>query len=203
MKYTAHLIKALAACFVILSPAAAGAQEGSPNVAIQWNQAALQGVRDSNLGPPMVSRALAIVHTCMYDAWAAYDPLALGTQFGEALRQPRIARTPQGRSEAISFAAFRALTDLFPQDESTVFGPLMQRLGYNPSDRSTDPTTPSGVGNSACAAVLSYRHDDGSNQLGNLTPGGVAYADYTGYRAVNSPSKLPVDTRAIVDPTRW
>jgi len=27
----------------------------------------------------MVSRALAVVHTCMYDAWAAYDEHALGT----------------------------------------------------------------------------------------------------------------------------
>ena len=70
MRNTVDVLKALAACFAILCPAAAGAQEAAPNVAIQWNRAALQGVRDSKLGPPMVSRALAIVHTCMYDAWA-------------------------------------------------------------------------------------------------------------------------------------
>ena len=79
MKDTVDLLRAFAACFAILCPAAAGAQEAAANVAIQWNQAALQGVRDSKLGPPMVSRVLAIVHTFMYDAWAAYDPLALGT----------------------------------------------------------------------------------------------------------------------------
>lgn len=28
-----------------------------------WNDAILQGVRDSRLGPPMVALALAIVHT--------------------------------------------------------------------------------------------------------------------------------------------
>src|SRR5438874_1659016 len=55
----------------------------------------------------------------------------------------------------------------------------------------------------AGAAVLSYRHDDGSNQLGNLTPGGVAYADYTNYQAVNSPSKVPLDTNAILDLNHW
>src|SRR5947209_5188679 len=75
MKNAVDLRLAFAACFAILVPAVAGAQEAGANVAIQWNQAALQGVRDSKLGPPMVSRALAIVHTCMYDAWAAYDPL--------------------------------------------------------------------------------------------------------------------------------
>jgi hypothetical protein len=202
MKNTVDLLIAFAACFPILCPAAAGAQEEA-NVAIQWNQAALQGVRDSKLGPPMVSRALAIVHTCMYDAWAAYDPLALGTQLGGTLRQAQTARTGTNRAKAVSFAAFRALADLFPQDENSVFLPLMQRLGYEASDRSTDPTTPSGVGNLACAAVLRYRHDDASNQLGNLTPGGAAYADYTDYRAVNSPSRVPADTGAILDPNRW
>ncbi|TMD49848.1 MAG: hypothetical protein E6I86_02605 [Chloroflexi bacterium] len=33
------------------------------SVVVLWNEAALQGVRDSKLGPPMVARALAIVHT--------------------------------------------------------------------------------------------------------------------------------------------
>ena len=47
---------------------------------IQWNSAALQEVGDAKLGAPMVARALAIVHTCVYDAWAAYDERAIGTQ---------------------------------------------------------------------------------------------------------------------------
>ena len=203
MKNTVDLLMAFAACFTILCPAEAAAQEAAANVAIQWNQAALQGVRDSKLGPPMVSRALAIVHTCMYDAWAAYDPVALGTHLAERSARRRPRGLAANRAEAVSFAAFRALADLFPQDENAVFLPLMQRLGYEAGDRSADPTTPSGVGNLACAAVLRYRHEDGSNQLGNLTPGGVAYADYTDYRAVNSPSKAPVDTGAILDPNRW
>jgi hypothetical protein len=49
----------------------------SPTIVVQWNKAALQGVRDSKIGPPMVARALAIVHTCMYDAWALYDDRAI------------------------------------------------------------------------------------------------------------------------------
>jgi hypothetical protein len=51
-----------------------------PTLVVQWNNAALQGDRDSSFGPPMIARALAIVHTCMYDAWAAYDAKAIGTQ---------------------------------------------------------------------------------------------------------------------------
>jgi hypothetical protein len=77
-------------------------RDGAPSIVIQWNNAALQGVRDSKLGPPMVARALAIVHTCIYDAWAAYDEHALGTQLGGKLRQPPSQRRIFSQEEAIS-----------------------------------------------------------------------------------------------------
>jgi len=175
----------------------------TPNVVIQWDNAALQGVRDTKMGPPMVARALAIVHTCMYDAWAAYDDRARGTQLGTKLRQPHHMRTLENKEEAISFAAYRAVTDLFPQDDVTLYRPLMTSLGYDPNDTTTDATTPSGVGNEACAAVLEFRHGDGSNQLGTLSPSGVPYSDYTGYEAVNLPSPVPIILGTILDPNRW
>ena len=78
----------------------------TPNVVIQWNNAALQGVRDSSLGPPMVARALFIVHNCIYDAWAAYDKKALGTVFGASLRRLHSERTLANKNQAISFAAY-------------------------------------------------------------------------------------------------
>jgi len=46
---------------------------------VQWNNVALQAIRDTHPGPPMAARALAILHTCLYDAWVAYDPVAIGT----------------------------------------------------------------------------------------------------------------------------
>jgi hypothetical protein len=39
-----------------------GQTSASDTVVVQWNVAALQGVRDSRIGPPMVARASAIVH---------------------------------------------------------------------------------------------------------------------------------------------
>lgn len=177
-------------------------QEVTPNVVVQWNNAALQGVRDSKLGPPMVSRALAIVHTCIYDAWAAYDGRAAGTRLGGSLRRPRGERTGINKNAAISFAAYRAAVDLFPADDETVFRPLMAKLGYNPDDDSLDTSTASGVGNVACEAVLQFRHHDGSNQLGDLG-GGVPYADYTGYTPVNEPSPVPSDPATVSNPNRW
>jgi hypothetical protein len=47
----------------------------------------------------------------------------------------------------------------------------------------------------ACAAVLTFRHADRSNQLGDIN-GGAAYSDYTGYVPVNTPTQLN-------DPNRW
>jgi hypothetical protein len=136
----------------------------------------------------------------MYDAWAAYDAQAVGTQLGGALRRPRWERTLANKEKAISFAAYRALVDLFPFD-TTLFNAQMTSLGYDSNDNTTDVTTPSGIGNVACAAVLSFRHHDGSNQLGDLHPG--AYSDYTGYVPLNSPSTVPVNPNAVSDPNHW
>jgi len=177
------------------------------SVVLRWNSAALQGVRDSKLGPPMVARALAIVHTSAYDAWAAYDHHAVGTQLGGALRRPPRERTLANKNSAISYAAYRAATDVFPADKAGVFDPLMRDLGLDPSDTTTDSTTPAGVGNLAAGAVLGYRHRDGANQLGD-EPGGVAgvpYSDYTGYRWSNDPMDIRVafDRATVHDPNLW
>lgn len=177
------------------------------SIVIEWNEAFLQGVRDSKLGPPMVARALAIGHTCMYEAWAAYDHRAVGTLLGSALRQPPAKRTLANKNQAISFAAYRAAVDLFPVSKSLVFDPLMQTLGYDPDDLSTDTSTATGIGNLAAKAVLDVRHSDGANQLGD-EPGGIAgvpYSDYTGYTPVNGPMDLrvPFNPTVVRDLNAW
>lgn len=154
----------------------------------------LEAIRRSTLGPPIVARALAIVHTCMYDAWAAYDPVARGTQLGVSLRQPRHERKARHKRKAVSVAVYRALVDLFSAQHA-LFDDLMARLGYDPLDTNTEAMTPAGIGNLACAAVLAFRHTDASNQLGTIN-GGVAYSDHTGYVSVNTPTQ-------ITDPNRW
>src|SRR3989442_788847 len=163
------------------------------NVAIQWDNAALQAIRVAKRGPPIVARALAIVHTAMYDAWAPYDERAVGTRFGGALRRPGLERTLVSKNAAVSFAAYRALVDLFPT-QTPAFNEVMASFGYDPANGSTDVATPAGVGNVAAAAVIAFRHVDGANQLGDLHPG--AYSDYTGYVPVNDPDH-------INDPNRW
>jgi hypothetical protein len=155
----------------------------------------------------MVARALAIVHTCIYDAWAAYDRCAVGTRLGVALRRPHGERTTANKEIAISFAAYRAAVDLFPVDKASVFDALMRSLGLDPSNSTTDATTPIGVGNVAAQAVLEFRHRDGANQLSDEPGGlpGVTYSDYTGYKSANAPMDIRTafDPTTVHDPNKW
>jgi hypothetical protein len=75
---------------------------------------------------------------------------------------------------------------------------MMTSVGLNPGDGSLDLTSPVGIGNTAGRGVVAAREHDGMNQLGdverkyNLQP----YADYTGYKPVNTAYELN-------DPSRW
>lgn len=187
---------------------------------IQWNNVELQGARDAKLtAAPIVSRALAIVATCMYDAWAAYDEKAIGTQLGGALRRPASERTQANKERAISYAAYRAVSDVLPVDTESVYKPSMRQLRYDPDDNSTDIETPTGLGNVTCAAVLESRHHDKSNQLGdmesaageNSVSAGIRinamgpYSDWSGYRPVNPPTAIPVRFPFVkpLNPNHW
>lgn len=144
----------------------------------RWNEAILAALRILQPPMPVAARALAIVHTCIFDAWAAYHPRALGTQLGGLLRRPADERTAANRCRAISYAAYRALVDLFPGEQAQ-FRQLMGNLGYASSGQAPD-SVPAIIGDQAARMVLAARHRDGANQLGDLSAG--AYADYTDYQ---------------------
>lgn len=176
----------------------------SDNVILKWDEQLLTTIRayPAVTGPTITARAIGVLHTATYDAWAAYDSVAKGTRLLGSIRQPESQRTGQlgldNKSKAISFAAYRVLSDLFPSgsfpcvpntcptDGSAKYltpDKLMTKLGYNAAE--TDPNTPTvvdtpaEVGNAAADAVLAYRSQDNSNQSGG-------YADTTGYTADNT-----------------
>lgn len=194
MKLFLHLGVVLTSLFLVDSAKAANLTLGeSKNDIILWNEVALQAVRDTRSAPTITARALAIVHTGIYDAWSAYDAMAVSTQLGDTLQRPKAENTVDNKAEAISYAAYRTLVDLFPS-QANQFNQVMTNLGYDPSNTSTNINTAAGIGNVAAQVLLDFRHQDGSNQLGNLNPG--AYSDYTNYQPVNSADK-------ISDPNRW
>ena len=197
---------------LLLSTLTSASEQSTPTV--HWDWATLQGMRNAKVRAPIAARALTIVHTCIYEAWTAYDKQALSTQLRGALRRPASEWTNANKERAISYAAYRALTDLFPSDTESVFKPLMRQLGYDPNDNSTDIETPTGIGNVACAAVLEARHHYQSNQLGDIPlvetarmkPNALGpYSDWTGYTPINPPATVPLRFPFVkpINPDHW
>ncbi|MEQ1821773.1 MAG: vanadium-dependent haloperoxidase [Fimbriimonadaceae bacterium] len=164
------------------------AELGTTNPVLRWNQTLIQAIRNTKLGPPMTARAIAVVHTSIYDAWAAYDSKAKGVHWTSDIRRPFGERNEANKAKAVAYAAYRTLNDIYPSQKA-LFDAEMVAQGYDPADVSVDQTVPSGVGNLCAEEVKTFRHADKSNQLNN-------YADTTGYVPVNT-----VDT--VNDPDRW
>ena len=176
------------------------------NVVLKWDEQVLNTIRThpKDTGPTVAARALAEVHTAMYDAWAAYDPTAVGSTRGAPVATG--ANSATARNEAMSYAAYQALMDLFPPaafpatDAYKTPDVLMRSpgLNYDPANGSRDLSTPAGVGNAVADTVIAYRHADGSDQLGT-DPGsttGKPYSDTTGYTSKNS-------WNTVVDKWSW
>ncbi|WP_073213174.1 vanadium-dependent haloperoxidase [Massilia sp. CF038] len=173
-------------------------------VAFGWNTVALAALTAARNSAPLAARTLAILHTAMYNAWAAYDAIALSTRHAAQLRRPAQERTAANQLRAVSYAAYAVLLDQFPTQRAA-FDAHMALLAYNPARASLDPLTPEGIGGLTARVLLDYAYTDGSNQLGTLTPGGVPFADYSGYAARN-PALLvthATERAYIPDPGHW
>src|SRR4029453_16022185 len=151
-----------------LAPAGA-ATTSSDSVVLAWNQQLLNSIKETRTGPTIAARALAVLHTAIYDAWAAYDAAAVPTMANGNGRRPTAERTVANKSKAVSFAAYAALVDLYPARQAS-YARQMADLGYAVDGSDTSPAAK--VGAVAAQAVLDYRHRDGANQLGD-EPGGT------------------------------
>jgi hypothetical protein len=170
---------------IVGQPAPARAATGD-NLVLVWNEETLESIRKLPPAPTVAARALAIVHTAIYDAWAAYDLLAVGTRLGAGLRQPEAERTQANKDKAVSYAAYTALMDLFPARQSFL-DQRMVALGY--ATDGSDLSAAASVGRIAAEKVVEFRHGDGSNQANG-------YADTSGYTPVNSWDQ-------ILSPDHW
>jgi hypothetical protein len=175
-----------------------GESDDSHSVARQWNEAALEAIRNDWARPVVHARNLYHLSAAMWDAWAAYEPRADGVSVNEFLgATDRVA----AREEAISFAAYRLLYWRFlnsPGAEETLpaLDQLMDSLGYDRNDRSTAGNSPSALGNRIALAIIEQGLKDGSNEQGD-------YANLW-----YEPSNFPLQPDRpgnpfISDPNRW
>lgn len=175
---------------ISVNPDSAGVtvENESPTISVLWDQAIQAAVIEEATGPTIASRAYAILHTAIFEAWAAHDPTAIGTAFLDSMQVDHEFITVENKMESMSYAAYVVALDLFP-DQKEIFDKLMGELEYSIElDGASSHAALLGI--EAGGAILAARVDDGSNQKN-------AYADTTGYTPVNT------DPNNVVEVDSW
>jgi hypothetical protein len=142
-----------------------------------------------------VNRLAAIAS---FDAVAPYHETAVGIYSRIGRRPSSESVTNRNMNIAGLYAGWRVWQGVFGETRPVV-REFMKSLGLDPDDQSENPTSPVGIGNIAGKAVWKALKRDGMNFLGD--EGGRRFnprpwADYTGYRPVNTAFEL-------VNPSRW
>ncbi|MEM6371430.1 MAG: DUF6851 domain-containing protein [Pseudomonadota bacterium] len=161
-----------------------------PTISVIWDRVIQQAVIETGDGPTVASRAYAMMHTAMYDAWSAYDETAVRVSFDAEGDNLEVSGSEADKEKAMSFAAVTILEGLFPGNASIaalVETVMIDRLGFSLED---DGSIAAQIGIDAAEDMLALRNSDGSNQAGG-------YADNTGYTPFNAG---PLEVNDI---TRW
>lgn len=174
--------------------------KGEHNMAYKWGEMALTATANDTERfqprPTITSRYLGLISVAIFDAWAMYDDKAMPVYLKDVTRRPSQERTLKNKEIAISYAAYRAMSEYYYSDQP-LFAKFMIELGLDPENTSVDPSTPEGIGNLAAKAVIKARKGDGANQYGEEEGSeGKAYFNYVGYTPINSADKN-------IDPNRW
>ncbi len=115
-----------------------------------WNEALLEAVRLDVPSPTVHARNLYHSSAAMWDAWAAYDPVATGVFVdedrsvdGEPVDGETARAVTAAREEAMSFAVFRILVQRYllspgAEESVTSFDQLMDDLCYDRSFTTTE-----------------------------------------------------------------
>ncbi len=194
----------LATVLLVAPPCASG--ESAARI---WNEENLAAIRLSFPDPPVHARNLFHVSVAMWDAWAAYDSVAVGYLHREDAVVPEGGDLVTARREAISYAAYRVLTHRYTtrkhpntaeenaQAAQDNFDGRMAALGYPVGNTSIDEEddSPAAVGNRVAKTIIDFVVNDGSNELGG-------YTDAT-YSPVNDPLILKDPGTTMNDPNRW
>ena len=191
--------------FLFLSSAtsaqsAALESRGMDNVAYKWGKMALDATAEDTdrfkPRPTVTSRYLGLIFTAVFDAWSRYDEKAIPVYLENVDRRPSEEQILKNKEIAISYAAYRALSEYYFSDIE-MFRELMIDLGLDPDDQTLDSTTPQGIGNLAAMYTIQKRREDGSNQYATAQNSmGKPYYDYTKYRPINTRDQ-------ITDLERW
>src|SRR5438067_9647541 len=112
----------------------------STNIARLWNEHILSAIRIDTPHPPVHARNLFHLSVAMYDAWAAYDPVAVGYLYHGKHTAADLAAA---RNEAISYAAYRLLSERYSLSRGAsatlaLLDGKMTGLGYDKNNTTLD-----------------------------------------------------------------
>ncbi|MDX1559067.1 MAG: vanadium-dependent haloperoxidase [Marinobacter sp.] len=146
----------------------------------------------------LVLRTTTLITNSWFDAVAPYHPTAVGVYSDLGRRPANESEDNLNLNISLLHASYHVLNSLYPHRNDD-WRTMLNSVGLDPDNNSTDLTEPAGIGNSAGQALVAARENDGMNQLGNegdRTYHRAPYADYTGYAPVNTAYELS-------DPSRW
>ncbi|HSG84885.1 MAG TPA: vanadium-dependent haloperoxidase [Candidatus Limnocylindrales bacterium] len=167
------------------------------SVAREWNEVLLDAIRRDLPAPTVHARNLYHVSAAMWDAWAAYDPVASGVFVHEKVE---VGDPDAARREAMSYAAYRILesrylASLGASDTIPALDGLMAALCYPTETTETEGRSPAALGNRIAETILAAGLADGSNEA-------EGYADPS-YQPVNPPLVVAEPGTTLADPDRW
>ena len=178
-----------------------GPNEATDNAILRWNERLLESIRVNPrlTGPTVSARSIGVLHTATYDAWAAYDAVAVDTRqrlrADPTLRRPAAERTVENKSKAISYAAYRVLLNLFPT-RASIYSTYMSTHDLRPQRRLHRPRDPAGrrqPGRPGGARLPRHRRLQPDAEPGRH---GRCYPNNTTYTPTNTWNQ-------VVDPTKW
>lgn len=167
------------------------------SIARLWNEEILAAIRLDFPNPTVHARNLFHLSVAMWDAWAAFDPVASGVIFHEKFEG---AALPALRHEAISYAAYRILADRYAssRNASSTLASLadaLTSLGYAPGNHETAGPSPAALGNRIAQSILSYYSNDNADQPDSFLDGP--------YLPSNPPLPVTQSGTIMTDPNRW
>lgn len=166
-------------------------QKHAPSKAHQWNRLICDALHYVGAPPTIASRALAMVHTAMYDAWTCYNDggCEVSTTTGSRFKRPNSECISINREAAYSHAVYTVAQELFwlklPAEQKSMFRDFMCDFGFDPDDRNLKPDNPAGIGNLSGRLIIECRMGDFSNP--NATLSSAVYSDYSQYHPINPP----------------
>src|SRR6266542_5422231 len=167
------------------------------SVARRWDEALLDAIRRALPAPTVHARNLFHTSAAMWDAWAAYDPVAAG-YFVKG--KHAASDVSAARNEAISYAAYGVLTERYQNsvggpDSLAEFDALIHALCYDVDMTSTTGESPAALGNRIAQAVIEYAGTDGSNEANGYRE--------PAYKPVHPPLVVKDPGTTMPDPNRW